>query len=107
MSNAQRESQQPSSGQDASAHQADTSSHKNKPAHEVRLGKVKATIWANPVEGGVRHNVVLRRLFKRDPSAPWEQSDSFSRDDLPLVAEVVQQAWRWIFSQATAKEGAG
>jgi len=41
------------------------------------------------------------------PARPWEQSDSFSRDDLPLVAEVVQQAWRWIFSQATAKEGAG
>jgi hypothetical protein len=38
---------------------------KDRPAHEVRLGRIKATIWANETEGGaVRHNVQLRRIYK-------------------------------------------
>jgi hypothetical protein len=71
---------------------------KDKPVHEVRIGKVKAVIWANQTEAGVRHNVTLRRIFKRDGNAQWEQSDSFGRDDLPLVMEVTRQAWLWVFS---------
>jgi hypothetical protein len=74
----------------------------NKPAHEVRLGRVKAVVWANVTDGGVRHNVTVRRLFKREGSVSWEQSDSFGRDDLPIVAEVVRQAWLFIYSQATS-----
>jgi hypothetical protein len=70
---------------------------KQKPAHEVRVGRVKAVIWKNETEQGTRHNVTLRRIFKRDDSAQWEQSDSFGRDDLPLVMEVTRQAWLWIF----------
>src|SRR5262245_26932588 len=73
---------------------------REKPIHEVRVGKVKAVIWANQTENGVRHNVTLRRLFKRDTNSQWEQSDSFGRDDLPLVMEVTRQAWLWIFAHA-------
>src|SRR5262245_54805786 len=61
---------------------------KEKPVHEVRVGKVKAVVWLNHTESGPRHNVTLRRLFKRDDKSQWEQSDSFGRDDLPLVMEV-------------------
>jgi hypothetical protein len=73
---------------------------KEKPIHEVRIGRVKAVIWANQTENGTRHNVTLRRIFKRDSNAQWEQSDSFGRDDLPLVMEVSRQAWLWIFDHA-------
>jgi hypothetical protein len=73
----------------------------NRPAHEVRLGRVKAVVWANATDGGVRHNVTVRRLFKREGSATWEQSDSFARDDLPVVMEVVRQAWVWIYAQGS------
>ncbi len=68
-----------------------------KPVHEVRLGRIKAAIWANQTENGIRHNVTVRRLYKRDGSTEWGQSDSFGRDDLPLVGEVVRAAWTWIF----------
>jgi hypothetical protein len=68
-----------------------------RPVHEVRIGRVKAVIWANQTESGTRHNVTLRRIFKRDNNAQWEQSDSFGRDDLPLVMEVARQAWLWIY----------
>src|SRR5262249_36823512 len=52
-------------------------SDKPRPVHEERIGRVKATVWANQTANGVRHNVTLRRIFKRDASATWEQSDSF------------------------------
>jgi hypothetical protein len=35
-----------------------------KPVHEVRLGRIKATIWANEVNDVIRHNVQVRRIYK-------------------------------------------
>jgi hypothetical protein len=73
----------------------------NKPAHEVRIGRCKAVIWANETDSGVRHNVTVRRLFKREGSATWEQSDSFGPTDLPLAMEALRQAWLWIYAQGS------
>ena len=72
---------------------------RDRPVHEVRIGRVKAVVWANQTESGVRHNVTLKRIFKRDANAQWETSDSFGRDDLPVVMEVTRQAWLWIYDQ--------
>lgn len=71
---------------------------KQKPAHEIRLGRVKATIWANETDSGTRHNVSISRLFKDGDE--WKQTTSFGRDDLPLVAKVVDMAHLWIYEQA-------
>jgi hypothetical protein len=79
----------------------DTPATKNKPAHEVKLGRVKVVVWANETDGGVRHNVTVRRLFKREGSATWEQSDSLGREDLPLAMEALRQAWVWIYAQGS------
>lgn len=79
----------------------DKPKEKDRPAHEVRLGRIKAVIWANDVEGVTRHNVQFRRLYKDGDN--WAQADSFGRDDLPLVAKVADQAHTWIFEQAQDK----
>ena len=71
---------------------------KQKPAHEIRLGRVKATIWANETESGIRHNVTVSRLYRDGDE--WKQSSSFGRDDLPLVAKVADLAHLWIYEQA-------
>ena len=71
---------------------------KQKPAHEIRLGRVKATIWANETENGTRHNVTVSRIYKDGDD--WKQTASFGRDDLPLVAKVVDLAHLWIYEQA-------
>jgi hypothetical protein len=63
---------------------------------------VKAVIWANQTDSGVRHNVTLRRIFKRDQSSGWETSDNFGRDDLPLVIEVTRAAWLWVYAHGQA-----
>ena len=72
---------------------------KAKPVHEERIGRVKAVVWANQTANGVRHNVMFKQLFKRDGSNSWEQSDSFGRDDLPLVMEVARRAWLWVYAE--------
>ena len=71
---------------------------KQKPAHEIRLGRVKATIWSNVMENGTRHNVTVSRLYRDGDE--WKQTPSFGRDDLPLVARVVDLAHLWIYAQA-------
>lgn len=68
---------------------------KNKPVHEIRLGRVKAAVWANETKSGIRHNVTVSRLYK-DGDA-WKTSDSFSRDDIPLVAKVLDLAHTWLY----------
>ncbi len=73
---------------------------KQQPVHEIRLGAVKAAIWENETSVGVRHNVTVSRLYK--DGEEWRNTDSFGRDDLPLVAKVVDQAHSWIFESGTS-----
>lgn len=71
---------------------------KARPVHEVRLGRIKAAVWANETEGGaVRHNVTFSRIYKDGDE--WKTSTSFGRDELPLVAKVADMAHSWIFQQ--------
>lgn len=73
---------------------------KQRPVHEVRLGRVRAAVWENQTEGGVRHNVTLTRLYK--DGEQWKDSASFGRDDLPLVAKVADLAHSWIFEHGAS-----
>ena len=67
----------------------------NKPAHEVRIGSIRGTIWANETEHGKRYSVTPSRLFK-DAEGKWQDSSSFGRDDLLLLAKVLDVAHTWI-----------
>ena len=71
---------------------------KKAPVHEVRVGRVRAAIWENDTQNGPRHNVTLSRLYKDGDE--WKDSQSFGRDDLPLVAKVSDLAHSWIFGVA-------
>ena len=68
-----------------------------KPAHEVRLGTVKATIWRNEIENGVRYNTTFSRIYRDGDH--WRNTESFGRDDLLTVAKVADEAHSWIFAQ--------
>ena len=75
----------------------------NKPAHEVRLGAIKAAIWKNDTQSGVRYNVTFSRLYKDGDE--WKSTDSFGRDDLLVLAKVADQAHSWIFAQGQEEQG--
>ena len=78
---------------------------KQKPIHEVRLGFIKAAVWKNETEKGVRYNVTFSRIYKDGDD--WKSTDSFGRDDLLLLAKVADQVHSWIFAQAQENESAG
>ena len=67
----------------------------NTPVHEVRLGRIKAATWVNQTDNGVRHNVTISRLYRDGDK--WAQTQSFGRDDLPLLQKVTDSAHTWIF----------
>lgn len=69
----------------------------NRPAHEIRLGAIKATLWKNETENGARYSVNICRLYKDGDE--WKTTDSFGRDDLPLAGKVLDMAHTWIFEQ--------
>ena len=70
------------------------------PVHEVRLGRIKAAVWENTTENGVRHNVTISRLYK--DGTQWKDSASFGRDDLPLLWKVADCVHTWILQQPYA-----
>ncbi len=77
---------------------------KQKPIHEVRLGAIKAAVWKNETENGVRFNATLSRLYK--DGEQWKSTDSFGRDDLLLLAKVADETHSWICAQAQEQPAA-
>lgn len=75
---------------------------KNKPAGEVRIGMIKAAIWAKPYEEGVIHNVTFSRIYKSGEE--WRRTDSFGRDDLLVLAKVADLAHTWICEQQSSRK---
>ena len=70
-----------------------------RPVHEIKLGRIRASIWANRSDRqGVWHSVTVSRLY-RDGDA-WKETTSFGRDDLPLVSKAAELAYGWIWSQS-------
>ena len=77
---------------------------KDKPVHQIRLASIKAAIWKNDTESGVRYNTTFSRLYK--DGEEWKSTDSFGRDDLLLVGKVADQVHTWICDQGKEKEKA-
>jgi hypothetical protein len=81
------------------------SSKKPKPVHNIRLGRIVCAIWKNETDNGaIRHNVTFSRLYKPE-GEDWQDSTSFGRDDLPLVAKIADMAHTWIFQQTQEQNG--
>ena len=75
---------------------AKSESTSKKPVHEIRMGRIRASVWENDTANGTMFNVTFSRLFK-DDNDKWANSSSFGRDDLPLLAKVADRAHSWIF----------
>ena len=75
----------------------------NKPVHEIRLGSVKAAVWVNNSATGTWHSVTFGRLYK-DADDTWKTTDSFGRDELPLVEKVADLVHRWIHANGKQEQ---
>jgi hypothetical protein len=63
---------------------------KQRPAREVRLGRIRAAIWENATDNGAWRKVTFSRLFK-DKDNRWRDTESFSKEDVLLLTEVARQ----------------
>lgn len=70
---------------------------RNKPVYEVRLGPIRASVWANETENGTRYNVTFDRAYRDGDT--WKSTSSFGRDDLLVLAKAADQAHTWILNQ--------
>lgn len=69
------------------------------PIKTFRFGRIKAAVWENEgAEGRRFYNVTFSRGYQ-DDQKQWRDSDSFGRDDLPLVAKLADQAHTFIFER--------
>lgn len=76
---------------------------KQRPVHEVRLGRIRAAIWANEGDNGTWFNVTVSRSYKDGDE--WKSSSSFGRDELLTLAKVADLANSWIHEQGQANNG--
>jgi hypothetical protein len=68
------------------------------PVKTFRLGRIKAAVWENEADLKKYFNVTFSRTY-RDEAGIYHDTDSFGRDDLPLVAKVADQAHSFIFER--------
>jgi hypothetical protein len=76
---------------------------KQRPVHEIRLGRIRAAIWANQNDNGTWYNVTLSRSYKDGDD--WRSSASFGRDELLTLAKVADLANSWIHEQSQSSNG--
>jgi hypothetical protein len=69
----------------------------NAPTQEIRLGLIRAAIWENMTDHGIRYSIVFTKLYKS--AEQWHDTGSFGRDDLPLIGKVSKLAYAWICQQ--------
>ena len=73
-----------------------------KPVDEIRIGRVKATVWRNGTEDQPRYNVTFSRLYKE--ADQWKSTHSFGRNDLLVLAKVANFAHTRIFQLPVEEE---
>ena len=69
----------------------------NLPVKTFRLGRIKAAVWENQAEQKF-YTVTFARTYM-DAAKNYHDTDSFDRDDLPLVAKLADQAHTFIFER--------
>ena len=76
---------------------------KNTPVHEARLGRVRAAVWKNESAKGSWYSVTIAKLYK-DEDGKWQDGHNFSREDLPLLIKVADEAYTWAYQHPIGVE---
>ncbi|MEJ7596203.1 MAG: hypothetical protein WKF77_32245 [Planctomycetaceae bacterium] len=68
------------------------------PIHEIRHGLIKVRVWRKQTSSGLRHTLTIVRPYRNGDV--WKESTRFSRDDIPLICLVLDEAHTWIFENS-------
>lgn len=75
-----------------------------KAPHSIKAGRgVRAKVWKNSGKNGDWFNVEIVRTYT-DEEGNFQDSTSFSRDDLLYVAYAAQKSFEYIAEQANEQE---
>ena len=75
----------------------------NRPVQEMRLGCIRVAIWENTGGAhGAWFSVSVARLYK--DGERWKESSSFRRDELPVVAKLMEMAYAWIWDEEQRRD---
>lgn len=77
---------------------AESSNSNSAPVQTFRLGRIKAAVWENEADNNRFYNVTFARTYLGNDKK-FHDTDSFGRDDLPLVAKLADQAHSYIFGR--------
>ncbi len=69
---------------------------KKMPTHEIRLGAIRATIWANETASGNRWHVVTISRSYKDDQGQWQAMHSYAKHHLSDLVKVIEAADQWI-----------
>ena len=75
-----------------------TAAARKQPVHRIRKFRIEAAIWQHQSENGTWYNVTLSRSYEA-ANDEWKSADSFSVNDLLLVAKVADEARSWIMQK--------
>jgi hypothetical protein len=78
------------------AHSTTATNGAKAPVQTFRLGRIKAAVWENESDARKFHNVTFARTY-RDEQQNYHDTQSFGRDDLPLLAKLADRAHTYIF----------
>ena len=80
------------------ARKKDAQDASNEPAYKKRFGSIKVAVWPNQKDNGqVWFNTTIVRSYRSGEK--WEDTTSFSRDDLPIVILAAVVAFFWIWNR--------
>jgi hypothetical protein len=81
---------------------------KQKPVKQFRAGALGVSLWKREHNGESFYNATPSRCYKDEKRAEGEQwvyTDSFGRDDLPIISALMSEAFAWIVAtEAEAKK---
>ena len=60
---------------------------KSKPVQKFRSGAIEVAVWSKTGEKGSFYSVTMSRSYKQGEE--WKQSDSFSGDDVIVLAKLL------------------
>lgn len=79
--------------------QSSAETQKSKPAATFRHRTISASVFENEGQkGGTYYSVSVQKRFKPD-KGDWKTTTNFMRDELPVLTELVRQAYAYILEQ--------
>ncbi len=69
------------------------------PVHVIRSGVLSVSIWKEEGKDSTWYRVTAQRAYQKTGEADWNYSNSFNRDDLPVIGNLLNLAHGWIVGE--------